>query len=104
MGRGVVGKLSEVILKQNRKIIRSNIGRKEVKLMGDIINFGRKTEENLRVKRIKVQVSQKEYDRIQALMKSEGYNNMSEYIRDKAIREPYQRLMKNNNNEEVKFL
>lgn len=72
--------------------------------MGDIINFGRKTEENLRVKRIKVQVSQKEYDRIQALMKSEGYNNMSEYIRDKAIREPYQRLMKNNNNEEVKFL
>ena len=70
--------------------------------MGDIINFGRKTEENLRVKRIKVQVSQKEYDRIQALMKSEGYNNMSEYIRDKAIREPYKRLM--NNNEEVKFL
>lgn len=69
--------------------------------MGDIINFGRKTEENLRIKRIKIQVSQKEYDKIQTLMKNEGYNNMSEYIRDKAIREPYQKLMKNN--EEVKF-
>lgn len=50
---------------------------------------GRKEESELKFIRIPVQVTKKEKEMIQAIAKSKGFSNVSEYIRIIAIYKPY---------------
>ena len=64
-------------------------------------NRGRKEESELKKIRIPVQVTKKEKQLIQAIAKSKGYSNVSEYIRIVAIYKPYNDMFGGGSNQYI---